>query len=872
MAFDVASKAQTGNGHSANDPQWQVLKQQLLHATSNGTNLVDEFRQLLVDLKKINREEMTVVKAPDLVTLGGATEAEKLLLETFAMPHIHLIISEGGETKKLAQRLALQHMADLKEPQWELISSVDQTELYEAMAKKFPQKNNAEPSNISSPFVAGVNYPSYSRQDSEQNRYRQKATIYYLLGLLLQKRSEEAVNVVNANFVPANESMYNWYGFKWASVESLISRNALYDFLKQALQKKPDLPFWDEYGRLALLEGKSEEVANDLKAQLATKKLPLPKQIRLMTQLANTYFAADQIEAGFAYLSQIPELKIEGESARDQIQLRSEMITAANEIAQLGKLLERKEWVDQGIALTMKLINKANEQSESADNYFHSTLINQLISLGHYADAEAAILQSIETKVQKTKAQNSMTRQYQNYDELLSMDLMMLVSVYNRMGHHADVLYLMEKCPWWSANDLKALNENWCEGKPLSVMVAEALIAAGRRDEASRILKYTVEQNPANDKAYEPLIGISSSELLPWLDSLYHADRLEERPLIWKAALLLKTGKLDEAEITAREALRVDPTDGEEPAGDRVRGYGVLSDILKAKGNAKESEFFAKVVKSVRVAEQGDALTNAKLIKRSLSCYEEAAGLFVDAYCVQWRLGERLNALGRTEEAEKHYELAFSRMPEQFGQVANLCFGCEGVFQSTSSRGAADRILTRMEKSGSTRPQVYFLLGQLREAEERYTEAYHYYQRSVELDPSYLDGWKHLAELTDSLFIPSVERDRITLHMLRLDPLQRHSYSSSLNKILDFKGLWEVLETNHRPDLKAPAELFILKAARDRHEKDKSGNQGSHSYRYYGYQRNQQPSWGKILTSHSLIQGLLNLQQEGQRNMYNSYF
>ena len=42
--------------------------------------------------------------------------------------------------------------------------------------------------------------------------------------------------------------------------------------------------------------------------------------------------------------------------------------------------------------------------------------------------------------------------------------------------------------------------------------------------------------------------------------------------------------------------------------------------------------------------------------------------------------------MGNLAEARKHYEIAFRRMPEQFGQVASFCFGCEGVFNHPESR------------------------------------------------------------------------------------------------------------------------------------------------------------------------------------------
>ena len=269
-----------------------------------------------------------------------------------------------------------------------------------------------------------------------------------------------------------------------------------------------------------------------------------------------------------------------------------------------------------------------------------------------------------------------------------------------------------------------------------------------------------------------------------------------------------------------REAIKVDPTDGEEKAGDRVRAYAVLGDILEAKGKMEDAAFFHHVVQSVRIAEEGDQFMQAGLLKRSLPLYEKAQGLFANAYCIQWRIAERLAAMGDLKAAEEHYQIAFERMPEQFGQVASFCFGCEGVFRSTHSRSIAEQVLTRLEANGPKRPQVYYLLGQLRESQERLTDAYAYYKKATEMDPGYLDAFGKLEDLTPRLLLSQAERDALALQMMRLDPLHRHTSRSV--EVYDFKGLWNTVAANQKYDWTVPKTFYPLKASAEKLAHDKN--------------------------------------------------
>jgi tetratricopeptide (TPR) repeat protein len=436
-----------------------------------------------------------------------------------------------------------------------------------------------------------------------------------------------------------------------------------------------------------------------------------------------------------------------------------------------------------------------------------------------------------------------------------------LLVVYEKAGRQADALWLLDESPWWPSADL---GDQQMESGPIPA-AGRVLMKADRKAEAAELLKVQLRIQPSDDEAYEVLVPLQGTNLLEWLDALYAKDRFEERPLIWKAVVLKDAGRLDEAETVIRQALKVDPTDGEQEPGQRVKSYTVLGDILEAKGRADDAKFFRNVVKAVRIAEEGDEFSEMGLISRSLKKYEEAEGLFVDAYCVQWRLAERLWTLGKLEEANRHYAIAFERMPEQFGQVASFCFGCQGVFEKEQSRSVAEQVLTRLAETQGQRPQVHFLLGQLREAQSRYADAYQCFKRAIELDPDYLDAWEKLCGLNEELYLPKKERDDIVLRGMELDPSRRH-FGGGWETVLDVRRLW-ALAARGAAEEKPAGNVFQLKGTAQAIAGEKAMLAGpdammtAYSYRRHWRDRDAPAKPAVLLLRHQMVQALMNYLQ-----------
>ncbi|MFH0879836.1 MAG: tetratricopeptide repeat protein, partial [Lentisphaerota bacterium] len=526
------------------------------------------------------------------------------------------------------------------------------------------------------------------------------------------------------------------------------------------------------------------------------------------------------------------------------------LFSLAFTLARLGHLLDHQDWIDETATLTSGPLPTERQGGV----YVAREFCDYLVEIGRYADAERLLTEMVSQQVRaQAAAQNEM-----HYGSDTADDLARLTVLYWKAGRMDDVLAMLEKAPWWGAKDLADLMHE----DSLFTATAAALHSAGRDQEALQVVEAALQRQPGQDDNYKILVDIQGTKALPQLDALYQRDRFEERPLIWKSVLLMKAGQLEAAEKTIREAMRVDPTDGEQKKGDRVHAYAVLAEILNAQGKTNDAAFFLNVVESVRIAERGDEFKEAGLLQQSLDLYTQAQSYFADAYCVQWRLAERLHEKGDFKGAQEHYRIAFERMPEQFGQVASLCFGCEGIFDKPQTRSVAEEVLLRLERDNPERPQVYFLLGQLRQAQGRNKEAYQYYRRAVELDPDYLDVWEKIRGISESLFMPARERDAISLHMLKLDPLQRH-FSIQLDEITDIKGLWMELDKDRKFALPAPQSVLPLPASTrqlEEQQKTQSREQRMSSAfsRWYSWnEQNKTPSPGNYLARHALVNALM---------------
>ncbi len=841
--------------------EFQLFEKALAEMSGDAREQVAEFKRELDELDE-NNGGSGYVNVPNLAALLGEAEAAPLLERALKSRAQHLEL-QGKATEALARKIALDRIGDLTTPRWELVQSPDAVELYEALDKKFPKTSDAD-GEESAETLADLAKGRFDRSGSG----RTMAESFYLMGLIARGRTTEAAELVRRQ-KPASGG-----GFQFAMTEPALAgagfSRQIDDFLHEVLTRNPELPYWDAYFRAAARAGTVERMLELARQVAARTELPASSRNEVRENLYRALLAADRVDEGVqelrALLAAAPKTWTTStafwsggiDTQRQRLQL-----------ARLGRLLDRPEWVEEGLAgiRNAHTDTPEGEYLRVIEGYRLAELLRQM---GRWGEAEKLLA----GKLSKSLADGKARTRFRDVSNPLTIDtLKALLKLYYQAGRHEDVLGLLGQSPDWGRKDLAEFvsperagfdfddegrnGPNGVRRNPVLQAAAAALLHAGRKAEARTIVEAMLAENGGDDRAYELLVQIDGQEAVAKLDALFARDRFEERPLIWKAHLLRLAGRHEESEKTARQAIAIDPSDGEQGKNDRMRVYAVLAEIRAARGDQKDAEFLRGAVRAIRLSERADDFFDVGLLSRAVKMYQDSLKEFTDAYCIQSRLAVQMSELGLTELAARHYEKAFELMPDSFGRVESHCFGCEKTFGNEPAQGIAERVFLNLVAKHPGKPQLHYLLGYLRKEQGRGEEAIPHFREAARLDPDYLNAWKHLAELHDEHPLPPAERDEIALNILRLDPLGRHA-QADVQTVGDLRRLWAVAEVAAGFAVSPPATLLPLAASRaelERQGRSSRQEEMENQYRDYDFGPNlrgpEKP--GKVLARHKLL-------------------
>lgn len=755
-------------------------------AESDGEK-VAAFEKKLARLEKPDAQDRDFsishdLEVPDLVRFSDPKTAETLLLRALKLGQEDISV-DGAETRLLAASLALKNIDSLKKPLWSLVHTLDHGPLYEAMSKKFPGNDH------------------WSRDDPMQ---------IYLLTLIIADRAADAVKLIDGhgghNETLIEISLLNNLGQQGHGAKVLA-------FLQQLLHKDPGQPYWDTLIELAAQQGASTEALTLLRECLARPGLAPATRHSLQSRLYQALLAADRREEGIAILRELaspPSTRLEsGVEAYDQIRL-------CEQLATLGRLLARQDLVAEALTSATSIIEKLSASDRDKSERVRDVAA-LLLAHQRSAEAEKMLTAHLAGITSLSLAKIASFNLYKSGPQDLDDCLTLLMQIHDDAGQFAKSLAVLEQSPHWTAPDLVDLAPSRAHTTPVLVLAARALAETGRTEEARRVILHAIHHYPGKDAAYQVLLRVYPGDQVDaLLDQFAKQDRFEERPLIWKARSLLDRGRTDDAEKTIRAAIAIDPSDGEQGKGDRMRAYAILAEVLEEKGDAATAKIMRGAVSAIRKSEDADDWWEAGLLAEAVRRYEAALKDFADAYCIQSRLALRHSETGDFVKAEQHYIRAFELMPDSFGRVESHCFGCEGAFKGQRAQNAADKVFTLLASLPAAKPQVHYLLGYLREAQNRNTEAADAFRLAVEGDPDYLNAWKNLAELAGRVQMTREEKENAILQVFRLDPTGRH-VRAQLRELRNLRQLWDaVLESEARQPAVSTASLLPLPAAKAR--------------------------------------------------------
>lgn len=771
-------------------------------------------------------DEFAELSVPDLVDIAG-DRAEGLMLA--ALETTRPVRIQGSEpTRQLARRVALANLSRLKIAQWSLADSVDASKLYEGMNQRFGKPSSESPG---------------------QGWRWQQATQYYFLAMVIEGKQAAAERAL-AGISEQGKDIY----IPRAAIEALQRarmNEQLYRFLDGLLQRRPDVPAWGLYIEQAGYTGHAREALTRLEATLSRADLSTAQRSRLQSWRFGALLSADRIDPAETQAAEMFALPLE-----EVVEGLDERMEAASKAMLAGRLLARPKMSQPAEAFARAILALPPQNDRGAANQARSTLYAELRRTGRTEEALALAVNHVDRKIDSFG--EAVTRRMgMNMGNGDQQALVEVVSIYSQTGRHDKALEALETAPHWAADDVAQLMDTKDSlGVPLPVIVARTLAAKADDAAALRVARATVRALPGEDAGYE-LIAKLDPEAGKAFDELFALDPFEERPLIWKASLQLANRQLDAAEATIRQAIAIDPSDGEEGPNDRMRAYAVLSRILDAQGDQADAGLYANAVAAIRLSEQGDRFHEAGLYERAFATYRAALEKFSDAYCIQSRLAVQLNKQGRRQEALAHYRRAYELMPSSFGRVESHCFGCESVFEGPDAQTLAERVFTDILRKTPEKPQAHYLLAYLREHQGRYAEAVQPLRAAVSLDPQYLNAWKKLDGIAGETYIEAGERDIARLKLLELDPMQRHAHHS-LEEVGDLRGLWSgALEAEAvRRQLSPPAAgVYPLKASAKL--RADAAAQGTPEARYWRELANDEQSSldpHAVMYKHALIQ------------------
>ena len=856
----LAAKAKTRQAYFYNS-LFEELSSSLMATMDNPDAVLQALdRKLAAQQSGEGYRYQSSLQVPDLVPLVGPEKAEAFLRRALVKSTAQISIDAGTATDKLAQKLALELVKELKTPQWSLVNSLESVDLYEAMDKRFAKPETNEPP------AAASDMPSMPLPTEASGDYEKKsAQIYYLLGLIAHERTTDAVAVAR-QFEKENDAYFPNEAVR--QMERAGFAGQLNGFFHELLQQNPGLPFWEEYVQVAAHADQTAEMVKLVQTAISKPGLTKGQRLHLQQLLYQALLANDEVEAGVTELRRLLQTN-EQSTASPGRYGREDRGDLALKLARIGHLLNRPEWLEEGIATAKAAVQKQDEQDYSPwGNATAPSLAMLLDDLNRGPEAEAVLATALSNAV--SKKANPRTYGYEGRSTPATPILTALARLYHRAGRDADVLKLFDDASYWGGKDLADLNPRYADLEelvpsyshqhvtvPVGYYAASALAKTGRTAEARKLLDPLFDQSPGCDRLYELLLSLDDEHAPAELDALFERDQFEERPLIWKAHWLRTHQRLAEAEQTARQAIAIDPTDGEEGPGDRLRAYAELAEIRAARGDAKEAESLRGVVQAVQQAELADQFHAASLLKRAVATYQDSLNRFADAYCIHARLAVQLSDMGLHEQAEEHYRRAYELMPDSFGRMESYCFGCERAFDGERAQGIAEKVFTELAQKTPNKPQVHYLLGYLREEEGRYPEALTNYRVAVRLDPDYLNDWEKIEGISSHVFQSAPERDAVVFNLLRLDPLGRHTHPS-FEVVSDLAALWRNVAIAAEKCPAKPESLYPLPASKAQVEKQavQAGEQDRDmemEYRFRSHELEERITPGKAIGQNGFV-------------------
>lgn len=741
------------------------LRFYLLASSDNVEDARAEARKILGNFNTNNRAEVEIVQHFNLVSLLGSDEADKLLTPLIISGK--WLGSANAATQELETAIALRDVAKLNKPAWILASHPTGAALFDALVQRY-----GIPPGSAKSFTSG-----YSDLEDGLNGFFAAAQIK-LATLVRDGKVDDAFALFDQLRAKIPDFDPQWNRSARDGLHDPADSGRIADHLLALAKAAPDSVWWEEGLPFAVEANHADSWLTEMDhaRQQATGDTAAALNKLYQTSL----FDFGHEEEGLALWRQ----NVAGQAAKStdsSNEINGNAFEDATNFYQAAKLLGKTDLAKEALGYLAAFAGKDSARLEA--------LAGLYLDAGRNTDAANTLTTALRNQLtEEMRNQNSSEYVYPSF---YNTNLPAMAEVYAKAGRWNDVLDLIQQAPWWGADDVREKLTETTYRTPFGVIAAEALYRTGHPDDARHVLYAYLDRVLGNDRAYELLLTIDGDGAFTKLDALAKISPFEERPLLWQGVILLRQGKAADAEKVLRQAIAIDPSDGEEPHGDRMRAYDVLAQALDAQGRTDDAKIYHNAIQAIRLAESADDFYHAGLTGHALQMYRDALGTFTDAYCIQSRLAKYLYEEGKYDEAAEHYQRAFELMPSSFGRVESHCFGCEGVFDGPLAKSVAEKVFNAYAAKNPAVPQAHYLLGKYYENFNQPEEAVASFQQAVKLDPLYLNAWRQLAQNLHELPGHGSLANEAALAINRLSPTGL-LFSGDVAGVTDLAEFWKI--------------------------------------------------------------------------------
>ena len=328
---------------------------------------------------------------PDLVTLLGEEDARALLEQIVLLPVDRLDFEAGDATRKLAKQIVIEKVDQLPQPRWRLVDDLsgESVELYEKLDARFltgakaAQKRQGGGGGVAQALARAVLGGGGDFEEDDSEPYDlQQARAYYTLGLIAANRPDDAAAYVKQHFSRAG-GLDLPYGAVSMIAQRGLTREA-FAFAERMVAEPEGAPLWELYIRLGAQVRESDRVLD--KVEQAAKQATGEQRKTLLSHLTDARLAAGQVEAGVEALREHVALA-ESEN-RPGLYLQ---------LARLGLLLDREDWLEEGVEKTRRALSGSSLMQESSWRYDYAVegLAELLTEKGRFAEAEALLIDQV---------------------------------------------------------------------------------------------------------------------------------------------------------------------------------------------------------------------------------------------------------------------------------------------------------------------------------------------------------------------------------------------------------------------------------------------------------------------------------------------